>query len=838
MKERLNIVRVLLWEHETVSPIDVSGLGAGFRIERLGNVQAVDERIKDHDVLLIHGNSKEFVSRLKDIRQQIAIVLIDQQTDVPDKVQADTLVGEAHLHPRLLGEIIRLKADNFRIEKEFRETSERFRHIGRVTNDILWDWDLKSGFLYYNSEGWLKIVGKDRHKGKITLEEWLKFVHIDDRDSVRSQFHNIIADPRISNFEVEYRMVSKNGFRYVMERGFVEREKGGEAYRLVGSTQDVNDRKVAEAELKKLSLVVKETVYGVFITDKDCKISWVNQAFTNLTGYTLDEVKGKVPYEFLFYNENKPDDCNDFEQMMVKAESFELDMLLKRRKDSPLWIRINCQPQNDISNNHTGFFAIIADVSAQKSAEEKLIMNEKKFRVLVENIHDGIALVDEDGEVIEFFSGQKMLGYSIDDYKKGIVKKMVHPDYRESLQQAIKKAVKESEIPTRVEFRVKKKNGEYTWIEAIFYNLLNEDPLNAILANFREIRESKHAEELLKLSEKKYRNLFNNNPLAMFVWDPKTLKILEANDAASIQYGYEGDELREMNITQLIHPDMEERLNAVARSSRANRKFRTSYLTKHIDKEGKLMHMEVAFHPIDYFGSPASMAIVKNITEQVELERRLAKEREQRQQEITVAAITAQEQERLHIGRELHDNINQILATVRLYIEYALSNPAMHDQLLKSAKELVLSAVNEIRNLSKSVLPPTVGEKGLAASLDDLFDSIRKINKYSFHTEWNMEEEKLPENLKLTVFRIIQEQLNNIFKHARAKKIDAGINMSDDELVVFIRDDGRGFDPSANGKGVGLKNIRSRAELHNGNMNLKTVEGKGTELTVSFALKH
>ncbi|RYG50649.1 MAG: hypothetical protein EOO01_10230, partial [Chitinophagaceae bacterium] len=118
-----------------------------------------------------------------------------------------------------------------------------------------------------------------------------------------------------------------------------------------------------------------------------------------------------------------------------------------------------------------------------------------------------------------------------------------------------------------------------------------------------------------------------------------------------------------------------------------------------------------------------------------------------------------------------------------------------------------------------------------------LFNSIRKINKYSFNTTWKMDEDRLPENLKLTIFRIVQEQLNNIFKHARAKKIDASITMDNDRLVLKMRDDGRGFDPAVNGKGVGLKNIRSRAELHKGAMNLKTTEGKGTELTVSFNLQ-
>ena len=841
MKAGHVFLRVLLWEQKTVSHSLAKAFGKQFKVSAKDDLHAQLDLAKsaDFDVLIINGIQKNAKAVAKEVRQAMPVVYLHSGNGdkaIKDYEITDVELPITDLNITVLEEVIKITVEKFRTERKLKQISERSSYLGRVTNDILWDWDLKSGYLYYNSEGWVKIIGRDRHEGKITFENWLHFVHPDDRDLVRDQFNNIIKDPHTLNFEVEYRMVSQTGFIYVMERGFVERDSKGIAYRLLGSTQDVNARKVAEDELKKLSMVVRETVYGVFITDKDCHITWVNEAFTNLTGYTLEDAKGKVPYKFLFVSQDKPEDCNEFEQKMVKAEPFEHSMAVKRKKGKLVWVQINCQPQYDIRNNHVGFFAIIADVTAQKNAEEKLIQNEKKFRVLVENIQDGVALVGKNGEVMEFFSGQKMLGYSLEDYKKGRVKKNVHPDYRGLVQKALDEVIDNPEVPSKIEFRVKKKNGDYTWIEAVFYNLLNEDPLYAILANFREIRESKHAEELLKLSEKKYRNLFNNNPLAMFVWDPANFRILEANDAASIQYGYDGEELKQMKINQLIHPDMEERLKAVARSSRANSKFRTSYLTKHLDKEGKLMHMEVAFHPIDYFGSQASMAIVKNITEQVELERRLAREREQKQQEITLAAITAQEQERLHIGRELHDNINQILATVRLYIEYALSHPAMHDQLLKSAKELVLSAVNEIRNLSKSLLPPSVGEKGLAATLDDLFNSIRKINKYTFNTEWDMDEDKLPENLKLTVFRIIQEQLNNIFKHARAKKIDASITMNDGELVVKVSDDGRGFDPAVNGKGVGLKNIRSRAELHQGNMSLKTVEGKGTELTVSFIL--
>ncbi len=832
MRANPALLNLLFWENSPAPKPLASALYGAFNLEKASPHKTSSSN--NFDVLLVYGPCPDLPDEVTD---NLPVIVIQHKNEENfGSIPGVTYLEIDGISPPALIEFIKLKHECWSNSVQLKKTSERLTSAGRVTNDILWDWDLESGLLFYNSAGWMKIIGNDIHRGKISFEQWLEFVHEDDKQFVREQFGSIIADHAALTFEVDYRMVSKSGFIYVTERGYVERDENGIAHRLVGSTQDVTGKRIAEEELKKLSTVVRETAYSVLITDTNCRITWVNKSFTHLTGYSLQEVKGKIAYDFLFYSGNGFDDCDDFATRMLKAEPFEQDLLIQPKNGERVWVRINCQPQYDIDNNPSGFFAVIADVTAQKRAEEKLMQNEKKFRVLVGNIQDGLALIDAEGEVIEFFSGQRILGYDLEDYSSGAVKKNIHHDHQNAVDQALQKVIEDPNKPSRVEFRVKRKTGEYTWIETIFYNLLNEDPLYAILANFREIRESKHAEHLLRQSEKKYRNLFNNNPLAMFVWDPKTLAILEANEATSIQYGYGLEELKKMSIPQLIHSDMEERMKAVARSSIGNSNFRTSYLTRHVDKEGRVMHMEVSFHSIDYFGSRATMAIVKNITEQVELEKRLSRERELKQQEITQAVVTAQEHERLHIGRELHDNINQILATVRLYIEYALSNSAMHDQLLKSAKELVLSAVNEIRNLSKSLLPPTVGEKGLAASLDDLFNSIRKINKYSFNTKWDMDEDILPENLKLTVFRIMQEQLTNIFKHARASKINASITMTNGQLVVKMSDDGRGFDPAVNGKGVGLKNIRSRAELHNGEMRLKTVEGQGTELTVSFKL--
>ncbi|MEJ7609645.1 MAG: PAS domain-containing protein [Ferruginibacter sp.] len=227
----------------------------------------------------------------------------------------------------------------------------------------------------------------------------------------------------------------------------------------------------------------------------------------------------------------------------------------------------------------------------------------------------------------------------------------------------------------------------------------------------------------------------------------------------------------------------------------------------------------------------------QDITEKKAAEERLGAERHIRQNEITNAVITALDQEKESLGKELHDNINQILATTKLYIEYALTNDSMRAELLTTAKGLVESAVGEIRNLSKSLLPPSLGEVGLVMALNELVESVKPVNSFQIKTDWgSINEKKLSEQLKLTVFRIIQEQLTNISKHAHAKKVTISLKTTKAGLSVMIKDDGKGFDTNEKITGVGLKNILSRAQLHNGKAVISAEKGKGCRLSILFKI--
>lgn len=227
--------------------------------------------------------------------------------------------------------------------------------------------------------------------------------------------------------------------------------------------------------------------------------------------------------------------------------------------------------------------------------------------------------------------------------------------------------------------------------------------------------------------------------------------------------------------------------------------------------------------------------ICNDISEKIKLERQLAREIKEKQHYITAAAIKAQEKERAYLGEELHDNINQILATARLYMDCAIADDQKRVNFIEEGKGFINTAIKEIRTLSNSLIPQPSKEIGVQEAILDISRDINRTKGLKVITNINhLNENVLSHDMKLTVFRIVQEQLNNILKHAHAKKAVIEIKQRPRYLQLNIQDDGVGFDITAKRNGVGLQNIVSRSELLNGHVVINSAPGKGCELQVHF----
>jgi len=350
--------------------------------------------------------------------------------------------------------------------------------------------------------------------------------------------------------------------------------------------------------------------------------------------------------------------------------------------------------------------------------------------------------------------------------------------------------------------------------------------------------------ENLKLSNARLREanaelekIFNTVEEVLFSMDMVRYRISHISIACIKVYGYTPDEFaKDKDLwINIIHIEDRYCVGKVYEKLQQGKTQFNKYRIVH--RDNNIRWVETQMIPtLDTSGRLIRIdGVCNDVTEKVKLEKRLAEERQQQQHEITAAVITAQEKERSFLGEELHDNINPILATARLYMDCAMSKEENRIALIKDSKDFIGTAMNEIRALSKTLVPPSLGEVSLIEAITDMIDDIERVNELDFSTKWACEDENaISENLKLTIYRIVQEQVNNILKHAKAKTVFITLQQQGTEIELNINDDGVGFDVTQKRNGVGLKNIISRTAIFNGRVTITSEPGRGCDLTVKF----
>lgn len=349
--------------------------------------------------------------------------------------------------------------------------------------------------------------------------------------------------------------------------------------------------------------------------------------------------------------------------------------------------------------------------------------------------------------------------------------------------------------------------------------------------------ERKRNLQKLRESEVRYRELFNNNPMPMWVFDVHTMYFLESNAAAVEHYGYTSEEFLKLTPADIRRSGDLKALKREVLDLQRDGAIQQKGLQEHVRKNGDLIFAEMAWHNVDYNGHPAVLAVANDVTERIVLENELNEQRMMRQRQITEAVIVAQEKERTEIGKELHDNVNQILGASNLYVNTAMTEEDMRQELLERSTELISKAINEIRKISKSLITPGLREIGLLESIEDITDDMKLAKGIHIQLDiHNIIEAEVDEQRKLTLFRIIQEQLNNIMKHARATEVMIRLSIEGKDIVLTVVDNGIGFDMSRHRKGVGITNIISRTELFKGKVEILSKPGDGCVLTVKLPL--
>ncbi|MFL5766190.1 MAG: tetratricopeptide repeat protein [Bacteroidia bacterium] len=208
----------------------------------------------------------------------------------------------------------------------------------------------------------------------------------------------------------------------------------------------------------------------------------------------------------------------------------------------------------------------------------------------------------------------------------------------------------------------------------------------------------------------------------------------------------------------------------------------------------------------------------------------------EQQKEQAIAIMETQEQERKRIAEDLHDSLGHLLSTVKLDLQ---TLPEEQKHLYVNSLQLLNQASNEIRDISFDLMPQTLEEEGLVPALYELADKIKRSNLYEIiiHVH-DMENFSFDKQTKFNIYRIVQEAVNNILKHASAKEINIQLVRQDKFLSIMIEDDGKGFNTvEMKRRGRGLRNITARAEWLHGTIQIDSSPGRGTTIAIEIPLR-
>jgi PAS domain S-box-containing protein len=349
--------------------------------------------------------------------------------------------------------------------------------------------------------------------------------------------------------------------------------------------------------------------------------------------------------------------------------------------------------------------------------------------------------------------------------------------------------------------------------------------------------EHERIEEELSQSETKCSTVVGSSLTGIYI--EKDGKIMFANDRFCQIYGYWKDELRGMDALELIHPKDRSLIDQITTRRLKGEKAPAEYVVRGLTKDGKTIWVMRRNTLIDVGGSSAILGNVVDITRRKEMEKTLKKSQRDLRL-LSSQLLRAQEDERKRIARELHDSIGQSLSAIKFGLENTLSRVECGaaetcGEFLKGLIPITQKAIEEVRKIGMDLRPSTLDDLGIVATIAWFCREFQSIySGVRIEKRIEVQEEDVPHPLKTTIYRVLQEALNNAAKHSQANLVSVALRKTDSGIELAIQDNGVGFDgrqeshSGAMRRGVGLASMRERTELSGGSFFLESGRGQGT----------
>lgn len=611
----------------------------------------------------------------------------------------------------------------------------------------------------------------------------------------------------------------------------------GESF-MIAFMRNITERKRTEQKLKtfneelstqvlnktrEVTEIFERLTDGFIALDQDFRYTFLNRVAGQMIGLEPSSLIGKKVWEVF------PDavGSSTFQAFNTAMATQEFVSNTDYFESLDLW------QENHIYPSSNGLSIFIRDISNQKRAE-KIISDARNLADrLIDSLPGVFYFYDEQGNFLKWNKQfEKVTGYSADEIAD------MHPlqFFRESdhayMSSRIGQVYENKVSDAEANFLTKRGELIPYYFKA---SLMNYNGKPCLLGTGIDITERKRAEADLKSSEQKYKMLFEKNPMPMMMVALPEYKLVDVNDSAQRKFRYSREEFGKIDLRSLRNVPEEFRAEIeIDTSMRGETQLGVLEMK---DREGRIILMDIVTDDIFFQEKPVRLILFNDVTQEQISKDKLADSYESIRQ-LTEYLQNIREEERMHISREIHDELGQLLTVLKMDVSWlnkkidAPEGPVRNK--IAELLALIDTTVKTVRRIASELRPTLLDDLGLQAAMEWHLEEFERRSGIVHTFDPPASEIQIADNLKIGMFRILQESLTNVARHSGAKNVHVSLKQVDNDVILTVIDDGHGFDEEkTKKKTLGLLGMKERSNVMGGNYVLSSQPGKGTTVQVT-----
>jgi PAS domain S-box-containing protein len=723
-------------------------------------------------------------------------------------------------------------------DQALRDAEERYGALFDRSRDAVFLSDFKGHFIDANQAA-LDMFGYTREE--IPLVSFSDLLGQEDIPKAFERIKELLATGAAKGLS-EWQAKRKDGSRVWVEIQGSLVCKAGKPFAVQGIARDITERKALTDLLRlseeKFKLIFNTASDAIFVRGLDGFFIEVNDAACQMLGYSREELLRLTPMDI-----DKSQTAKSLKERVgtLKGKNVllvESEHLTKDKRRIPVELNFRLIE----FEGRPAVLSIARDITKRKITEEALGESEQFAGTVISSVAEGIVVYDKNlhyklwNKFMEDVSGvpaQDLLGKCALDVFPALRQKGVDKLLRRALAGEVVK------LPDT--HFVVPQNRKSVWLAGCYFPHRNaKSEIIGVIAFLQEVTERRKIERSLRASATRFRSLIENAPESICIsrdgkiiyLNPMFRKIFSFNDS---------DSLEGRTIFDYVAPQCHAEIEKRNQSREAGEPVPGQYESIGLRKDGSQFPIQICANSIPLSEGIATLAFISDITERKQAEEKLLAYQGQLRALASKLSLT-EERERHRLATVLHDRIGQNLALCRIKLEMCEAQAA-HTPL-EPELEGVLGTLKEIiaetRALTFELSPPVLYEVGLDAALNSLAEYIQKQSGIRCVCQIEGEPAPISNDLRAILFQAARELMINAVKHSQANEIFVNLKFENEQAVLIVRDNGRGFRPYANQKanisGFGLFSLRERLIPFGGACDIRSEPGQGACISLTAPL--